>query len=148
MVLFVIAAAVFAVVAARWLLRAAIYLVIGAGYVLFYGTIAAGYVLFAAGWLIWRFCRLGFRALDWAVDRCAPPIAARWHQWRESRAVTAPVTAERRPPVKEIGVVHWGYGHLNPARFPVRELPTRKSSVVARRWRPDPADPRRQSLRG
>jgi len=113
MVLFVIAAALFAVVAALWLLRAAIYLVIGAGYVLFYGTIAAGYVLFAAGWLFWQFCRLGYRALDWLVDKCAPPIAARWHQWRDSRAVTAPVTAERRPPVKEIGVVHWGYGHIS-----------------------------------
>ena len=113
MVLFVIAAALFAVVAALWLLRAAIYLVIGAGYVLFYGTIAAGYVLFAAGWLIWHTARLSYRILDWTVDKCAPPIAAQWHQWRESRAVTAPVTAERRPPVKEIGVVHWGYGHLN-----------------------------------
>jgi len=123
----------FLVVAALWLLRAAVYLVIGAGYVLVYGTIAAGYVLFAAGWLIWRFCRLGFRALDWAVDRCAPPIAARWHQWRDSRAVTAPVTAERRPPVKEIGVVHWGYGHLNLARTKVRELPARRSSSVAHR---------------
>ena len=123
----------FLVVAALWLLRAAVYLVIGAGYVLVYGTIAAGYVLFAAGWLIWRFCRLGFRALDWAVDRCAPPIAARWHRWRDSRAVTAPVTAERRPPVKEIGVVHWGYGHLNLARTKVRELPARRSSSVAHR---------------
>ena len=123
----------FLVVAALWLLRAAVYLVIGSGYVLVYGTIAAGYVLFAAGWLIWRFCRLGFRALDWAVDRCAPPIAARWHQWRDSRAVTAPVTAERRPPVKEIGVVHWGYGHLNLARTKVRELPARRSSSVAHR---------------
>jgi hypothetical protein len=148
MVLFVIAAALFAVVAALWLLRAAIYLVIGAGYVLFYGTIAAGYVLFAAGWLFWQFCRLGYRALDWLVDKCAPPIAARWHQWRESRAVTAPVTAERRPPVKEIGVVHWGYGHLNLARTAVRELPSRKSSAVARRWRPDRGGPRRRSLRG
>ena len=123
----------FLVVAALWLLRAAVYLVIGAGYVMVYGTIAAGYVLFAAGWLIWRFCRLGFRALDWAVDRCAPPIAARWHQWRDSRAVAAPVTAERRPPVKEIGVVHWGYGHLNLARTKVRELPARRSSSVAHR---------------
>jgi|GEM_PF-6928517 len=61
----------FLVVAALWLLRAAVYLVIGAGYVMVYGTIAAGYVLFAAGWLFWQFCRLGFRALDWAVDGCS-----------------------------------------------------------------------------
>jgi hypothetical protein len=90
---------------------AAVYLVIGAGYVLFYGTIAAEYVLFAAGWLIWRLSRGVFRGIDWAVDKCAPPVAARWHQWRDSRAVNAP-TAQHRPALKEIGVVHWGYGHL------------------------------------
>jgi hypothetical protein len=90
-------------------------------------------VLFAAGWLIWHTFRIAYRVLDWTVDKCAPPIAARWHQWRASRAVSAPVTAEHRPPVKEIGVVHWGYGHLNLARTKVRELPARRSSSLARR---------------
>jgi len=138
----------FILIVAGYLVIGAGYLVVGLGYLVYGAVVAAGYVLFAAGWLIWHTARLSYRILDWTVDKCAPPIAARWHRWRDNRAVTAPVTAERRPPVKEIGVVHWGYGHLNPARFPVRELPTRKSSAVARRWRPDPADPRRQSLRG
>ena len=139
----------FILIVAGYLVIGAGYLVVGLGYVVYGAVVAAGYVLFAAGWLIWHTARLSYRILDWTVDRCGPPIAARWHRWRDSRTVTGPATAERRfPPVKEIGVVHWGYGHLNPARFPVRELPSRKSSVVARRWRPDPADPRRQSLRG
>ena len=123
----------FLVVAALWLLRAAVYLVIGAGYVLVYGTTSppgmscsppAGCSGSSAGWV----------SVPWTGRSMgAPPIAARWHQWRDSRAVTAPVTAERRPPVKEIGVVLWGYGHLNLARTKVRELPARRSSSVAHR---------------
>ena len=135
-------------IAAGWAIVGLGYLAVGLGYLVYGAVVATGYVLFAAGWLIWHTFRIGDRVLDWTVDTCAPPIAARWHRWRDSRAVTAPVTAERRPPVKEIGVVHWGYGHLNPARFPVRELPPRKSRAVARRWSPGRVGPRRRSLRG
>ena len=147
-----IAAALFAFVIAGWAIIAAGYLVVGLGYLIYGAVIATGYVLSAAGWLIWHTARISYRVLDWTVDRLAPPIAARWHQWRDSRAVSAaPQTAERRPPVKEIGVVHWGYGHLNPARFPVRELPAaprRRSCAVARRSRQVPAGSRRRSLPG
>ena len=124
----------FLVVAALWLLRAAVYLVIGAGYVLVYGTIAAGYVLFAAG------CGCSGSSAGWVsvpstgrsigALRRSPPGGT---SGATAGAVTAPVTAERRPPVKEIGVVHWGYGHLNLARTKVRELPARRLSSVARR---------------
>ena len=135
-------------IAAGWAIVGLGYLAVGLGYLVYGAVVATGYVLFAAGWLIWHTFRIGYRVLDWTVDKCAPPIAARWHRWRDSRAVTAPVTAERRPPVKEIGVVHWGYGHLDLARRQVRELPPRKSRAVARRWSPGRVGPRRRSLRG
>ena len=135
-------------IAAGWAIVGLGYLAVGLGYLVYGAVVAAGCVLFAAGWLIWHTFRIGYRVLDWTADRCAPPIAARWRRWRDSRAVTAPVTAERRPPVKEIGVVHWGYGHLDLARRQVRELPPRKSRAVARRWSPGRVGPRRRSLRG
>ena len=135
-------------IAAGWAIVGLGYLAVGLGYLVYGAVVATGYVLFAAGWLIWHTFRIGYRVLDWTVDKCAPPIAARWHRWRDGSAVTAPVTAERRPPVKEIGVVHWGYGHLDLARRQVRELPPRKSRAVARRWSPDRVGPRRRSLRG
>ena len=138
----------FLIIVAGYLIIGAGYLVVGLGYVLYAAAVAAGWVLFIAGWLIWHTARLSYRLLDWTVDKCAPPIAARWHRWRDSRAVTTRLTAERRPPVKEIGVVHWGYGHLDLARRQVRELPPRKSRAVARRWSPDRVGPRRRSLRG
>ena len=125
----VIAAALFAFILLAWALRIAVYLVIGVGYLAYGAVIAAGWVLFAAGWLIWQGCR----GIDWAVGKCAPPIAARWHRWRGRRAVTPPTAAQRRPP-KEIGVVHWGYGQLNPARTTVRQVPAaRTRSLAARR---------------
>jgi len=127
----VIAAALFAVILVAWALRIAVSLVIGVGYLVYGAVIAAGWVLFAAGWLVWQGCRV----VDWAVGKCAPPVAARRHRRRGRRAVTAPVAAERRPPpVKEIGVVHWGYGQLNPARTTVRQVPAaRTRSLAARR---------------
>ena len=70
------------------------YLVVGLGYLVYGAVVATGYVLFAAGWLIWHTARISYRVLDWTVDKCAPPIAARWHRWRDSRAVPEPVTAE------------------------------------------------------
>ena len=135
-------------IAAGWAIVGLGYLAVGLGYLVYGAVVAAGCVLFAVGWLIWHTFRIGYRVLDWTVDRCAPPIAARWHRWRDGRAVNAPVTAERRPPVTEIGVVHWGYGHLDLARRHVRELPPRKSRAVARRWSPGRVGPRRRSLRG
>jgi len=141
----------FLIIVAGYLIIGVGYLVVGLGYVLYAAAVAAGWVLFIAGWLIWHTARLSYRLLDWTVDKCAPPIAARWHRWRDSRAVTARLTAERRPPVKEIGVVHWGYGHLDLARRQVRELPVaplRRSCAVARRSRRVPAGPRRRSLPG
>ena len=138
-------------IAAGWAIVGLGYLAVGLGYLVYGAVVATGYVLFAAGWLIWHTFRIGYRVLDWTADRGAPPIAARWHRRRDSRAVTAPVTAERRPPVKEIGVVHWGYGHLDLARRQVRELPVaplRRSCAVVRRSRRVPAGPRRRSLPG
>ena len=149
MVFAVIAAVLIAFIAAALAFRVAVGLVIGVGYILFYGGIAAGYVLFAAGWLVWHGSKLAYRLLDWSVDKLAPPIAARWHQWRDERVVPEPVT-QKWPPVREANseVVHWGYGQLNPARTTVRELPkARTSCLVTRRSRRVRA-PRRRSLRG
>jgi hypothetical protein len=138
-------------IAAGWAIVGLGYLAVSLGYLVYGAVVAAGWVLFAAGWLIWHIFRIVYRVLDWTVDKCAPPIAARWRQWRDSTEVPAPPTAERRAPVKEPGVVHWGYGHLNLARTAVRELPAaplRKSCAVVRRSRRVPAGPGRRSLRG
>lgn len=123
-----IAAALLAFVIAAWLLRAAVYLVIGAGYVLYGVVVAAGAVLFAVGWLVWKVAR----GTGWLCARYVPAIADRFS--RPEKAVNAaPATAQRRPPVKEIGVVHWGYGQLSPARTKARELMAGTSSVATRR---------------
>ena len=146
----VIAAALFAFVIAGWAIIAAGYLVVGLGYLAYGAVVATGYVLFAAGWLIWHTARISYRVLDWTVDKCAPPIAARWHQWRDSRASAPEPVTQKWPPVREANseIVHWGYGALNPAITKVRELPkARTSCLVTRRSRRVRA-PRRRSLRG
>ena len=117
--------------AAAFAFQVAVYLVIGVGYLVYGAVVAAGWLLFVAGWLIWHGAKVGYRVLDWSVDKCAPPIAARWHRWRDDKAV--PAQTERRPPPKEIGVIHWGYGHLNPARFMPRELPAARTKSPSTR---------------
>jgi len=148
----VIAAALFAFVIAGWAIIAAGYLVVGLGYLAYGAVVATGYVLFAAGWLIWHTARISYRVVDWTVDKCAPPIAARWHQWRDSRASAPEPVTQKWPPVREANseIVHWGFGVLNPARTKVRELPaapSRRSCAVVRRSRRVPAGRGRRSLR-
>ena len=61
-------------IAAGWAIVGLGYLAVGLGYLVYGAVVATGYVLFAAGWLIWHTFRIGYRVLDWTVDRCAPPM--------------------------------------------------------------------------
>ena len=151
-VIFLFVYAMLILTAGMYLILGAGYLLVGLGYVLYYGSIGVFWILVGAGWLIWQTGRISYRVLDWSVDKLAPPIAARWHRWRDCKVVPEPVTP-KWPPVKEANpeIVHWGFGHLNPARFYVRVLPaapSRRSCAVARRSRRVPAGSRRRSLRG
>ena len=74
-----------------------------------------------------------YLAADWVVDRCGAPIAAWWRRGLGEAAPAAPVTAETPiPHLQGIGVVRYGFGHPNRARFEGPVLPIRRCGGVVR----------------